>query len=43
MLEETETIWLLDIPSTWVEPDDENIDNIRKMNERYTEVSASTS
>ena len=38
MLNETETIWLLDIPSAWVAPGTEEAETVQKNNERYEKV-----
>ena len=38
MLRETDTVWLLDIPSTWVDKKDEEADMIKEKNRQYEEV-----
>jgi WD40 repeat protein len=37
-LSETDTIWLLDIPSTWVAPDSDDTESIQKQNQQYQEL-----
>lgn len=34
-LTETETFWMLDIPSTWVAADGPDADDVKASNERY--------
>lgn len=38
MLDETETIWLLDIPGVCVSSDSEEAQVIQELNEKYKEV-----
>ena len=38
LLNETETIWLLDIPSAWVAPGTEEAETVLKNNEIYEKV-----
>ena len=42
-LEETETIWMLDIPTVCVAADSEEAEDIRENNKKYAEVDRSFS
>ena len=37
-LGETDTFWIIDIPSTWVALDDDSVEEIKTANIKYEEV-----